>query len=223
MGTRFRLATLLALVAIGPATALAQYAQPPPSGTARRSRLELTGLAGWQVNTDVDTSGGDVRVDDSEVFGAAISKETFAGAFAELLWLYSDPTVSVRSSAYGSASTDVPTHYFQIGGTKGVTRGRTNVFGGLTIGATLFLPGDLRFGTRTVALDDTWRFGFTAGGGFKVDLGERLALRFDARVAAPVYFSSGGFYVGSSGAGVTVSGGVPLWQWNFLGGLVFLP
>jgi opacity protein-like surface antigen len=222
MGTPFRLATLLALVAAVPATALAQYAQSAP-GTPARGRLELTGLAGWQVNTDVDTTGGDISVDDSEVFGVAISKETFAGAFAELLWLYSDPTISVRAPAYGDASIGVPTHYFQIGGTKGVTRGRAHVFGGGTLGATLFLPGDLRFASRTVSLDDTWRFGFTLGGGLKLGLGERLALRFDARVAAPVYFSSGGFYVGSSGAGVTVSGGVPLWQWNFLGGLVFLP
>jgi opacity protein-like surface antigen len=229
MSSSSRLATLLVLAfAALPSTALAQYSPAPPPGrpsAPARSRLELTAIAGYQLNTDVNTTGGELSVDDAPVYGVALSKETFRDAYAELLWLYSEPSVTTRSTTLGGAAPfDVPTHYFQIGGTKGVTRDRLQIFGGATIGAALFLPGTIRYGNGTTySLDDTWRFAFTLGAGFKVDLSPRVALRFDARLAAPVYFTSGSFYAGSGGAGASVSGGVPIWQWNFLGGLAFRP
>lgn len=236
-----RLAAFLVLAcAAAPAGALAQSAPPPlspaqyypPPSTAapgtspsepKRRRLELVGIAGYQVNTDVSTSGGHLSVSDEPVYGAAVGLEMVPGTWAELMWLYSEPTVRASGSALlnGSEPLHVATHYFQIGGIRGIQRGRVNLFGALTAGAVMFMPGSLRYANGTsTSLGTTWRFAFTGGGGAMIDLSRHLAVRLDIRAAAPVYFSGGAVYAGSGGAGLTVSGGIPFWQINFLGALV---
>lgn len=189
-------------------------------------RFELTAIAGYQVNTDADLEeGATLRVGDAPVYGASLGYSVAPNSRAELLWLYSEPSARGTGSVLtGSSSFDVATHYFQVGGTSGVRRGRAELFGGATMGASLFMPGTLRLATQQdIILGDTWRFAFTLGGGVKVRVAPKVALRFETRVAAPLFFSSGGIYVGGGSAGLTASGGVPIWQWNFLGGLSFLP
>jgi opacity protein-like surface antigen len=203
-----------------------QPAAPAPAGGARTpGRIELTAIAGYQVNTDIDTVEGSVRVDDAPVYGAVIGVAVRPTSKAELIWLYSEPTVRASSPRLlGPTSFGVASHFFQLGGTHGIRRQAFELFGGGTIGAAVYLPGTLRLADgSTVSLDDTWRFAFTLGAGVKVHATPKVALRFETRVAAPVYFDSGGIYVGSGGAGLGVSGGVPLWQWNFLAGLAFAP
>jgi hypothetical protein len=207
---------------------------PPPrrSRRPRRARrvasrvAELTAIAGYQINTDVSTTGGDLSVEDAPVYGAALALVSSPGLRAELLWLYSNPTVHASGSTLlnTSAPFHVPTHYFQIGGSRGLRYDRLEPFLGGTLGAALFLPSRLEYSNGTsTSLSDTWRFAFTFGGGLNIHLSEKVALRGEARVAAPVYFSSGSIYVGGGGAALGVSGGIPIWQWNFLGGLVFSP
>ena len=91
----------------------------------------------------------------------------------------------------------MPTHYFQIGGSTGRRFDRLEPFIGGTLGSALFLPDRINYSNGTsTSLGDTWRFAFTIGGGLNIHLSEKLALRGEARVAAPVYFSSGSIYVG---------------------------
>jgi hypothetical protein len=241
---RCRLAAFLALACVAapsgaraqvdapappPPTSLPQYAPPPSPAHAasgpKRRRFELVGIAGYQLNGDVSTSAGHLSISDEPVYGAALGVETVPGTWAELMWLYSEPTVRASGSPTlaGSSPLHVATHYFQLGGTRGIQRGRVNVFGALTLGAALFMPGTLRLANGTsTSLGNTWRFAFTVGGGARVDLSRHLGLRFDVRAAAPVYFTGGGFYAGSSGAGMSVSGGIPFWQADFLGALVVM-
>jgi opacity protein-like surface antigen len=206
---------------------LAQYTPSTSQGSSpsepARRRWELMGIAGYQLNTDIGTSAGHLSVSDEPVYGAAVGVEMTHETWLEFMWLYSEPTVRASGTPLLNSSQPlhVQTHYFQVGGTRGVQRGRVNVFGAGTLGAVLFMPGTLRYSNGTsTSLGDTWRFAFTLGGGAKIDLSRHLALRLDFRVAAPVYFSGGGVYAGSGGAGLTVSGGIPLWQFNFLGALV---
>jgi opacity protein-like surface antigen len=243
---RCRLAALLVLACAAPASALAQnaapappppasppqyYPPPPPAASGasasepKRRRVEVMGIAGYQLNSDVNTSGGDLSMSDEPVYGVAVGVETLPGTWAELSWLYSEPTVRASGSPLlaGSQPLEVATHYFQLGGTSGIQRGRVNVFAVGSLGAALFMPGTLRLANgSSTSFGDTWRFAFTLGGGTRIDLSRHLAVRFDIRAAAPVYFSSGSFYVGSGSAGLTVSGGIPFWQVNFLGALVVL-
>jgi hypothetical protein len=180
-------------------------------------------IAGYQLSSDVNTTGGDLRVSDEPVYGAAVDVEARPGTTVELMWLYSEPTVRFSGSPVlaGSEPMQMATHYFQIGGTSGIQRGRVYLFGAGTLGASLFMPDTLRLSNgTTTSFGDTWRFAFTFGLGTRIDLARHVGVRFDARGAAPVYFSSGAFYAGSGGSGLAVSGGIPLWQVNFLGALV---
>lgn len=233
MTFRNRLAALAALACALSPSAFAQVVggEPPAEeevsaqAPERARRFELTAIAGYQVNTDVDADQGTLRVDDAPVYGAAFGVAPAPNYQVEVLWLYSEPTVRA-SGLYvnGSAPFDVATHYFQVGGIRSVRRQAVELFGGGTLGAALFLPGTLRLADgSTVGLGDTWRFAFTFGGGVKIRVVPKVALRLETRLALPLYFSSGGVYVGSGGAGLGVSGGVPIWQWNFLGGLAFSP
>lgn len=230
MNTRTRLTVLAVLTAVAawPCASLAQYS-PQYEGSSSepfRPHAELTAIAGYQLNTDVGTTGGTLRVDDTPVYGASLAFVKLPGLRAELLWLYSNPTLHASGSALlnGSAPLHVPTHYFQVGGSRGVRMDRVEPFVSGTIGAALFMPDKLVYSNGTAtSLSDTWRFAFTLGAGLYVHLTEKLALQGQARLAAPVYFSSGSIYVGGGGAALGVSGGIPIWQWNFLGGLVFSP
>jgi opacity protein-like surface antigen len=220
---------LAALVVLGtlvlPPAALAQMGGGPQPARKSTSPFELTAIAGYQVNTDIDTSQGSVSVGDTEVFGAALGYEQRPGYRAELVWLYSEPMVRASGGTLtGSSSFPVSSHYFQLGGTGSIRRQALEPFAGLTLGAALYMPGTPRLANGTsLSLDDTWRFAFTLAAGLKVHVAPKVALRFETRVAAPVYFDSGAIYVGGGSAGMSVSGGIPLWQWNFLGGLVYSP
>jgi hypothetical protein len=223
---RTRLVLAVLLSAGLPATALCQNTNLQSSSPQSVGRVELSALAGYQLNSDVHTSLGRLAFGDTEVYGVSVGMKTMPGLKAELLWLYSDPEVRASGSPTlnGSQPFHVGTNYFQVGGTRSVRRQAVEYYGRGTLGAALFQPGTIRLaGGGSLSLQDTWRFAFTLGGGLEAHLNRSLALTVGVNLAAPVYFTSGVFYAGSGGSGMAVSGGIPLWQWNFLGGLVFSP
>ena len=216
----------LRIAALVLATALAQraLAQGAPP---RAHDVAISGFAGYAVNGDVDTSGGLLRVDDAPAYGAAIGVELRPGTWAELTWIYSGTHAqfSSNSLAYpSSAPFKVDMHYFQAGGTVGFPNGNLVPFISGSLGAGLYLPATIDLGTGgTLTPGATWRFAFTLGGGLEYFLSKAVALRLDARLLAPVYFTSGAFYAGSGGAALAVSGGIPFVQGCFTGGLVIAP
>ena len=225
MTARSRLAAVaVAALAALPSASLAQYSPESQYSSSEffRPHAELTAIAGYQVNTDVGISEGHLSVDDAPVYGAALAWLTHPAIRAELLWLY-NPTVHASGTLAleTSAPFHVPTHYFQIGGSTGRRFDRLGRSSGAPSGPPCSSPTGSITRTASTSLGDTWRFAFTIGGGLNIHLSEKLALRGEARVAAPVYFSSGSIYVGGGARRSGVSGGIPIWQWNFLGGLVF--
>jgi len=219
-----KLPVALALLALAP-PALAQMA-PAPRPAA--PRYELAAWAGYQLNGDVDLGGGTLRIDDAPSFGASISVPERPGTKIELLWIYSATEARVEGDGFSldsSRSFTVDMHYFQIGGVQGFRRGNIEPFAGMTLGASWYMASDIvsQSGSYDVDADDTWRFAFTLGGGVNVFLTPKLAVKLQARMLAPVLFSSGAFYAGTGGAGLAVSGGIPFIQGDFSAGLVLAP
>jgi hypothetical protein len=64
---------------------------------------------------------------------------------------------------------------------------------------------------------------FGLAGGVKVFVSEKVALRLGIEMLAPVYFAGTSAYVGTGGAGVAVTGGIPTVSGNFTAGLTFVP
>ncbi len=205
------------------------YAPPPPAyppprpPPAASGGVQLSAYTGWQMNGDVSAYAGKLKIDDAMNYGVAIDVPTGFGAGVQLLWIYNDTTA--RFSSYdpfypSSREFGLQQHYFQVGGTKMIRRGKIETFGGGTLGAALFIPGNIQTNTgSTIPASDTWAFAMTLGGGVKVFFTEKVALRLGARLMLPMFFQGGGFYVGSGGSGMSVSAGVPSVQGDFTAGL----
>jgi hypothetical protein len=229
----------LALAALAPlASAQDPWAGPsspppgstPPPGYApaqKQRRLELTAFAGYELNSDITTSAGTLQVDDAPGYGVALDWTLAPGQQAELLWVYSATDVRLRGTAPGapsSSSFPVDAHYFQLGGLATFGKGNLEPFVSGSLGAAMYVPGTIVLdGGGTLLPATTWRFAFSLGGGVKIWLGDRIGLRLQARLLAPVLFSGGAFYSGPGGAALTVSGGIPYVQGDFSAGLTFAP
>jgi len=186
--------------------------------------IDIAAFAGYAVNGDVVASGGTLRVDDAASYGASMGFALQSRTKLELSWIYSGTQAQFLSGspAYSnSPAFNLAMHYFQAGGTVGFLDGAFRPFLSGSLGAALYLPGSVNLGSAgTFTPAATWRFAFTLGVGLEYFFSKVVGLRLDARLLAPVYFSSGSFYAGAGGSALTVSGGVPFVQGCFTGGLV---
>jgi opacity protein-like surface antigen len=197
---------------------ISPYVPPPPP--PRRFALSVFG--GWTTNSDVSGSGGTLRIGDAGSFGAAFGVRAPGGVLAELKWIYFDP--EAQFSSLGSTdSFHIPTNYFLLSGEKGIRRDRAEPFlwGGL--GTAVFSPGSFNVYGTHYSPGTTWRFAFGLGGGVRVYLNERIAVRLGIEMLAPVLFSGTSLYVGTGGSGLGVSGGIPTVTGNFTAGITIVP
>ena len=230
---------ILALaVALVPATALAQQGYPPPppqypppqygapprGATTFKPGFELVGMAGYHVASDVSFASGHASIDGAASYGAMLRYKPRPMQSVDLLWVYVPTNMTVVSTLLpGIQSTSLSINYFQVGGSTSFRSDRVEPYFGATIGAAVFSPGTIRTSSVTLNGSDLWRFGFTVGGGLKIWIVEQLALQIDARMLAPIWFSSASFYAGGGGAAFGVSGGIPTIEGNFTGGIVIAP
>jgi hypothetical protein len=195
------------------------YTPPPPPP---RRQFEIGGFAGWQVSTDASTFNGTVVIDGSIDFGGTFAYSIRPGYDVELLYVYV-PT-HARFAAFNPAlSSDrvaLGEHWIQLGGVVSKPLGKIEPFGAISAGIVIFHADPIHFQDgSSYSTSDQVRFAFTAGLGFKYWITESLGLRAEARALVPVYFSGGGFWVGTGGASVGLSGGIPFAQFDFTGGI----
>ena len=197
------------------------YTPPPPPPS--RGQVELGGFVGWTVSTDASTYNGSVIIDGAVDYGGTIDYFVRPGYGIELLYAYVPTHARFASRVPGVPSSDsagLGLHWIQLGGTVSKPMGRLEPFGAVTAGIVIIHPSAARFQDGTTYTgEDQVRFAFTAGLGLKVWMTENVGLRFEARALVPVFFSGGGFYVGTGGASVGLSGGIPFAQFDFTGGV----
>ncbi len=198
-----------------------QYATPPRYGTPWKPGFELVGDVGYHVASDLNYYSGHASIDGSISYGATLRGKIRPGEAVELMWVYAPTTAHFFSTSFGTGDASLNIHYFQIGGSKSFRSDRLEPYFSTTLGAALLSLGNLRIsGAPQLVGSDVWRFAFTLGGGLKIWLVEQLALQLEARMLAPVWFSSSAIYVGPGGTALGVSGGIPIVEGNFTGGLV---
>ncbi len=192
-----------------------------------RAKIEITPFGGFQWNSRTNTYGGYISTKDGINFGGTIDFEVRPDFDIELLYVYfpSEAKIVIENagfSAYASDYADVVTHYMQIGYIRSIQKGgKVEPFGAVTIGAVLYQGSDVPLASGSVIkAEDIWRFAFTLGGGAKIYFSDRIGLRLQARLMAPLYFSGAGLYFGTSGSGFGVSGGIPILQGDFTAGLI---
>jgi opacity protein-like surface antigen len=183
--------------------------------------LHLTVSGGWATTSDVNTTGGTLEIGDTSSWGAAIGTRAPGGVLAELRWVYLQPENKVRGT-FASDSFKVATHYILVSGSKGLRRGRVEPFISGALGTVAFAPETINAAGSQIHPDTTWRMAFGLGAGLNVAVAQRLALRFSAEMLGPILFDSAGFYVGTGGSGMAVSGGIPCVTGNFTVGLTLM-
>lgn len=218
---------LLFFFVLASAAAQAQYDRyPPPYAPAYVGSkvFDLTAFAGYQLNGDVSTTGGNLNIGDSPAYGGILDVRVHRYGSIELMYEYTKPTAQFLSFGTFSSTQpfDVTSHYFQIGGMSVQHAGPLEPFFGLTVGAALYVPETIvRQGGGTLNANDTWRFATTLMLGTKIWISDNVGLRLETRMLMPLVFNGGGFYYGTGGAGLTTSAGIPSLQFAFTGGLVF--
>jgi len=225
--TNARLAALgvLFLCSALPGRAFSQTQPMMMQPAEQPGRLQLNGFAGWATSSDIYGTYGRLVIGDAASVGADLGITTPYGAKIDLKWIYFDPSVRFEGgSTYGTSSNfHVPTNYFLVGGEKGIRRDRIEPFFGGSLGAVLYLPESFTIRNTRYNPSSTWRMAFGLGGGLKIFLTQKIALRLGIEMVAPIFFSGTSVYVGTGGAGMAVSGGIPTVTGNFTAGVTFAP
>lgn len=195
----------------------------PITVQAQEKNIELTPTISYMWGGSFSTLDGDIQLEDGAQYGVIISRMTGRGVFAELSYA----TLSTRAtfvpyylgfpSALDGFDIGLNVHYFQLGAIQQFDKGKAKPFLGIAAGAVLFHPREDRF--EGYSLEDTWRFALSATGGIKIALSETVALRLQGRLFLPVYFTGGSVWIGTGGASVGASGGIPIVQGDVGAGL----
>lgn len=219
-------ALLCTVVALGTALPLPASAQmepaPPPGAAPPAKKLEVSAYGGWGLTSDVNGGGATLELGDATTWGASLGLRVPHGSMVELRWVYTNTTAQFHG--FGNSNEfQVPTNYFLLGGEKGFRRQRMEPFFNGSLGTVVYAPESFQVAGARFSPGTTWRMAFAIGGGVKIFATEKLALRLGAEILGPIFFSGGSFYVGTGGASVGVSGGIPTVTGNFTVGITFRP
>ena len=195
----------------------------PMTVWAQARDIEITPTASYMWGGSYSTYNGYIRLEDGVQYGGIIDIPVAPQVRTEFFYA----TLSSRATfapyhvgqpqSLEGLDVKVNVHYFQLGAIHQVDKGRAHPFVGFAVGAVLFHPGGTSY--KTYTLTDTWRFAMSMSGGLKISLSDVVALRLQGRLLLPVYFSGGGLWVGTGGASVGITGGVPIVQGDVGAGL----
>ena len=188
-------------------------------------KAELTGFYGISLNSKIRSYYGTYQVDDKPNYGGMLSFSLSSQVFAELLYNRTDTRIQYYNPFNPVQPYDISIEYYQIGALQQVNIGNDMIkpFGAFTLGLTRFdlkQPIDFENTGSPVYVKDEYLFSVTAGAGVKILLHERVGIRLQARLGAPMAFNGLWVGVGTGGASGGASFRVPLVQLDLSAGLI---
>jgi hypothetical protein len=181
-------------------------------------RVYLSAMATYQWGGTINTTQGQLALEDSENFVGALNFRVRPGGTGELYYSYQPTTLSrelVGGVQEPIASMNV--HYFQLGGRyEPVRRSALMPFFAGSAGAVLFDAGRSAQG---VDYGSNWEFAFRFSLGATAMFSSRVGLRGELGMLLPVFWSGGGFMCGGAGCYGTISGTSTVVQGTVGGGL----
>lgn len=182
----------------------------------KRQQFEITPFVGYLFTSNLQTLDGELKIDNSFDYGAALDIRISDDLLIELLYNRMDTEVGLRKEYYNITDYlfDMSVEYFQGGVLVETESGQFRPFAAFTIGATYFHPKDYDY-------ESDWKFSFTAGGGIKYYFTDNLGVRAQWRFLVPIYFSSASIFCSNGYCGIFVTGGTYLLQYDLTAGLVF--
>ena len=162
-------------------------------------QTQIFGQGGYQVNTNITVDEGKLILINGFTYGTGIDIEVDSLIQAELSWSYSASQADLLQEKGGEITlTDLYIHHFQTGALIEPERNKkVSPFGLITVGASIFHPTKNNY-------SDEWRFSFALGLGAKLNISEKLGLRFQTRLIVPIQFSEGSIWCHSNGCEINV-------------------
>lgn len=188
----------------------------PVTVSAQERKIELTPTISYMWAGSYTTIDGDISLKDGTQYGGIIGFPVAPQVRLEFFYATLSSRATFVPYYVGKPSTldgldmSVNIHYFQLGGVHYIDKGKVQPFIGIAAGAVLFHPKEDRYQGYT--LEDSWRFAMSAIGGLTISVSDVVGLRLQGRLLLPMYFSGGGIWVGTGGASVGASAGIPIVQ-----------
>jgi len=212
-------------ITIAICVALVVISATPLTLLAQGRDITVTPTVSYMWAGSYQTLDGDIQLKDGIQYGAILGFGAARNVRAELSWsmLSSRATFVPYYNNIGTSSplmgldVGMIVHYFQLGAVHYVDKGKVQPFIGMTAGAVLFHPEKVMI--QGVTSSDTWRFALCFVGGLTFAMSEKVGLRIQGRLNMPIYFSGAYVGVGTGGASVGATGGVPIVQGDIGAGL----
>lgn len=188
------------------------------SAPARAEReILITPCAGFLFGgsfQDSDT-GNHWDIGDSAGVGFILNLLDTPRAYYELVYNFQSTELEAEETPGGDSQLDLDIHYLHIGGMYEFNEERVRPFIAAGFGLTALVPD---------GQDSSTNFSLSFGGGVKIPLSDRAALRLEGRGYLTIISDSGGVFCVSSGAGSSCDIGVEgdtLGQFEVLAGVSF--
>lgn len=189
-------------------------------------QVEISPLFGYQMGANVSTYDGRLRYKPGESYQLGLSFDVVDMAEIELSYNFSKSYLTL-DTYYGNQPdwlkeprVDANYHFYQLNIIKGVRYGSIKPYALVSLGAAHMVFTDKSQFDSGYSSNDVWRFAFTAGLGAKIYLNERLGIRIQGKLNAPVSGIGFGIGCGTGGCGSGVSTTSFFIQGEVQGGLV---
>jgi hypothetical protein len=180
-------------------------------------KFQVSALAGYQMLGKLTIASGKLDINDSEVYGAALTYLVRPDVGVELQYSFQPTQLSYEP--FGSTPESVlykmDVHYLQLGASyQREFNSKLTGFGGLSLGAVNFSP-------KSASISDNWKFAFAGTLGLKYFINPKFGIRLQAQGLFPVQWAGAGFFVGTGGVDFGVSAGTTIIQIATSAGLFF--
>ena len=185
--------------------------------SAQVNGVMVTPFYGYQWGGTLKGWDAEARLNSAANFGIAIDIPVHQrDTYVELIYSRQVTDLVYREYGTGEPATeifDIAVEYYQVGGLYTVPKDGPKPFGTMSLGATRFAPQGTIYGSE-------WLFSGALGIGVIVPVTERIGLRTHARLLLPFMYTGGGFWCGTGGCSIGVSGGSAIAQGDVVIGLV---
>ena len=179
------------------------------------AQTDISVYGGYQFGSKAYGYNGTLRLKGNANYGVIAEFGVAPDLMVQLQWMGSATQATLEGPIYDYFSTDVNVNYYQVGMIRPFpVNEKVEAFGNFTLGATQFAMQDQLY-------NDEWRFSITAGLGAKIWLSDKIGIRLQARLLAPINWGGLGFFCGTGGCGSSVNAGSTFISGDVSGGLVF--
>jgi opacity protein-like surface antigen len=190
------------------------------AGVAEAQKVEVTPFVGYQFGGEIRLVDGNLRLQDDMSYGVVLDYTLNRQAQLEFSYTRQDTKLEFNEFQGGRRPIyDVSVNYWQLGGLYRFNPTATvRPFLTGTLGFTYYGVGDQLDDDAPRINSDTF-FSMVFGGGVKIFPSERIGIRLAGHLYSTIISSGGGFWCGTGGCGVGLSGwGV--WQGDVSAGLI---